>query len=385
MIEPSTIAVFEQEMRKYAAELREIGLVIDREPERITEFTNLESIRTINRMMIPPEYGGEPIVTVGQERYYGLSCLERVIAIEQLSAGDAGVFLGSPGPSMSSVIISALADPQQKERYYSHFLKGTAWSFFALTEPEKGSDATEIGTRISRNGEGRLELNGQKFYIGNGHRASIGLVFAQTNRTPLGIQIALVDKSISGFTAKPLDTMGVRGVQLSHLTFDACQLEEHDIIGRHLSPTKRGLWGALQTFNRMRPGVAALALGVAQAAFDYVREQRSFFKEREKLELEQIEMRLNALRSMIRSAAAEIDADVQKGYLASLSKIRAGALAEEATELALDLMGPGSMHEHPLLNKWYRDARAFEFMEGTTSIQKINVFQAYANGKMKHA
>lgn len=76
-------------------------------------------------------------MTVGQERYYGLSCLERVIAIEQLSAGDAGVFLGSPGPSMSSVIISALADPQQKERYYSHFLKGTAWSFFALTEPEK--------------------------------------------------------------------------------------------------------------------------------------------------------------------------------------------------------------------------------------------------------
>ncbi|WJH31562.1 hypothetical protein N6H13_14110 [Paenibacillus sp. CC-CFT742] len=53
MIKPSTIAVFEQEMRKYAAELREIGLVIDREPERITEFTNLESIRTINRMMIP--------------------------------------------------------------------------------------------------------------------------------------------------------------------------------------------------------------------------------------------------------------------------------------------------------------------------------------------
>ncbi|WJH31561.1 acyl-CoA/acyl-ACP dehydrogenase [Paenibacillus sp. CC-CFT742] len=187
-------------------------------------------------------------MTVGQERYYGLSCLERVIAIEQLSAGDAGVFLGSPGPSMSSVIISALADPPQKERYYSHFLKGTAWSFFALTEPEKGSDATEIGTRISRNGEGRLELNGQKFYIGNGHRASIGLVFAQTNRTPLGIQIALVDKSIRGFTAKPLDTMGVRGVQLSHLTFDACQLEEHDIIGRHLSPTKRGLWGLFKPF-----------------------------------------------------------------------------------------------------------------------------------------
>ncbi|MEK4109138.1 acyl-CoA dehydrogenase [Paenibacillus sp. DS2363] len=385
MITRSTIAVFEQEMKQYATELRDIGLVIDREPERIAEFTHLASLQTINRMMIPPEYGGEPIVTVGQERYYGLSCLERVIAIEELSAGDAGVFLGSPGPSMSSVIISALADSQQKERYYSHFLKGPAWSFFALTEPEKGSDATGIGTRISRNKEGTLNLDGQKFYIGNGSRASIGLVFAQTNRTPLGIQIALVDTSVQGFSAIPLDTMGVRGVQLSHLTLDGFPLAEEDIIGRHLSPTKRGLWGALQTFHRMRPGVAALALGVARAAYDYVKEQRSVFSEREKVELERLEMRLHSLRSMIRSAAAEIDADVQKGYLASLSKIRAGALAEEATELALDLMGPGSMIDHPLLNKWYRDARAFEFMEGTTSIQKINVFQAYANGKMKHA
>lgn len=89
MITRSTIAVFEREMKQYATELRDIGLVIDREPERIAEFTHLASLRTINRMMIPPEYGGEPIVTVGQERYYGLSCLERVIAIEELSAGDA--------------------------------------------------------------------------------------------------------------------------------------------------------------------------------------------------------------------------------------------------------------------------------------------------------
>lgn len=134
----------------------------------------------------------------------------------------------------------------------------------------------------------------------------------------------------------------------------------------------------------MRPSVAALALGVAQAAYDYVTEHRTVFTEREKTGLERLEIRLHSLRNMIRHAAAEIDHDANKGYLASLSKIRAASLAEEATDWALDMMGPGSMLEHPLLNKWYRDARAFEFMEGTTSIQKINVFQAYANGKMQH-
>lgn len=286
---------------------------------------------------------------------------------------------------MSSIVMMDLADEEQKERFYSHFMKGASWAFFAMSEPEKGSDATDIGTRITRQPGGGIELNGHKIYIGNGSRARVGLVFAQTNRTPLGIQIALVDPSMKGFTATPLDTMGLCALQISHLKFEGFPLEEKDIIGRHLSPTKRGLWGALRTFHRMRPSVAALALGVAQAAYDYVLEHRSIFKEREKMELERMEMRLHSLRSMIRNAAAEIDHDAQKGYLASLSKIRAAALAEEATELALDMMGPGSMMEHPLLNKWYRDARAFEFMEGTTSIQKINVFQAYANGKMQHA
>ncbi|WP_340015456.1 acyl-CoA dehydrogenase family protein [Paenibacillus sp. FSL K6-1318] len=384
MITPSTIAIFEHVMKQYAAELRQIGQTIDREPDRLTEFLHTSALQAINHMMIPPEYGGQPIVTIGQDRYYGLSSLERVITIEQLSAGDAGVFLGGPGPSMSSIVMIDLGDEEQKERFYSHFLKGPAWAVFALSEPEKGSDATEISTRITRHPDGGMELTGHKFYIGNGHRASIGLVFAQTNRTPLGIQVAIVDPSLPGFTATPLDTMGLRGLQLSHLQFEAFPLEEKDILGRHLSPTKRGLWGALRTFHRMRPSVAALALGVAQAAYDYVVEHRTIFTEREKTELERLEIRLHALRSMIRNAAAEIDHDANKGYLASLSKIRAASVAEEATEWALEMMGPGSMLEHPLLNKWYRDARAFEFMEGTTSIQKINVFQAYANGKMQH-
>lgn len=385
MITPSTITVFEHVMQEYAAELREVGLLIDREPERIHEFLHLPSMQAINHMMIPPEYGGQPIVTIGNERYYGLSSLERVITIEKLATGDAGAFLGGPGPSMSSIVMTDLADEEQKERFYSHFMKGASWAFFAMSEPEKGSDATDIGTRITRHPGGEIELNGHKIYIGNGSRARVGLVFAQTNRTPLGIQIALVDPSMKGFTANPLDTMGLCALQISHLKFEGFPLEEKDIIGRHLSPTKRGLWGALRTFHRMRPSVAALALGVAQAAYDYVLEHRSIFKEREKMELERMEIRLHSLRSMIRNAAAEIDHDAQKGYLASLSKIRAASLAEEATEWALGMMGPGSMMEHPLLNKWYRDARAFEFMEGTTSIQKINVFQAYANGKMQHA
>lgn len=385
MITTDKLRVFEQEMKEIGSDLREVGQLVDEQPERLSLYTSRPSLQLANRMMIPPEYGGEPIVTIGSEKYYGLSCIERVTAIEQLAYGDAGTFLGCPGPSMSGIIINELADSQQKERFYSRFLKAPSWTFFALSEPKKGSDATGIQARVHNAVDGDMILNGEKYFIGNGCRADMGLVFAQTSHTPLGIQVLLIDTSVEGFSAVPLDTMGVRAVQLSHLTFNGCRIEEEQVLGRHLSKSRRGFWGALQTFHQMRPGVAALGLGVAQAAYDYLLAERTQYKEKEQQELEKLWLRLAATRSLIRYAAMEIDADGQKGYLASLGKIRATQLAEEATQLAADYLGPGSLYEHPLLNKWYRDARAFEFMEGTTNIQKVNVFQAYITGKMSYA
>lgn len=385
MITPEKLQIFEQEMRAVGEDLREFGLLIDECPDKLPLYSERPSLHLINRMMIPPEFGGEPIVTIGSEKYYGLSCIERAAAIEQLAYGDAGVFLGSPGASMSGIIINELADSQQKERFYSRFLKAPSWTFFALSEPSKGSDATAIQTKALPNSDGSFILNGEKYFIGNGCRADMGLVFAQTNQTPLGIQVFLVDTSVAGFNAVPLDTMGVRAVQLSHLTFANLHIKEEQVLGKHLSRAKRGFWGALQTFHRMRPGVAALALGVAQAAYNYLLTQRRNFNTLEKHQLEQLELRLIMTRSLIRYAAMEIDTDTNKGYLASLGKVQASQLAEEVTQVAIDCLGPGSMYEHPLLNKWYRDARAFEFMEGTTNIQMVNLFQAYITGKMSYA
>ena len=88
---------------------------IDREPGGLSSFCTSSCRPSI--IWLFPEYGGQPIVTIGHERYYGTSSLERVITIEQLAAGDAGRFLGGPGPSMSSIVMIDLGDEEQRNAF----------------------------------------------------------------------------------------------------------------------------------------------------------------------------------------------------------------------------------------------------------------------------
>src|SRR5262249_34271401 len=148
------------------------------------------------------------------------------------------------------------------------------WTFFALTEPDRGSDATALTTRLVKDDSLGLRLHGEKRFIGNGSRAQIGVVFARRNPGPLGIEAVLFQTDSEGFAARVLPTVGLRGAGISQLRFEGCKVDEADILGGDLNPSRRGLWGAIQTFNRMRSGVAAMALGVAQATYDYVRQQR---------------------------------------------------------------------------------------------------------------
>jgi alkylation response protein AidB-like acyl-CoA dehydrogenase len=136
------------------------------------------------------------------------------------------------------------------------------------------------------------------------------------------------------------------------------------------------------TFNRLRPAVGAAALGVAQAAHDYARGQRTRLRSHEVELLDELDEALSATRQLLYRAAAEIDVDASRGALASAAKLQAVRLAERCTLAALSLLGPGSALEHPLLEKWLRDARGFEFMEGTSNMQKLNIFQGLQKGQL---
>ncbi|HVX44953.1 MAG TPA: acyl-CoA dehydrogenase family protein, partial [Mycobacteriales bacterium] len=176
-------------------------------------------------------------------------------------------------------------------------------------------------------------------------------------------------------------TIGLRGAQICAISLDEVPVTPEQVLGRHLSRSRRGLWSGVQMFNRLRPGVAAIALGIARAAHEYVGAHRRLGPGTDRDRHEQIGRRIEGTRQLIWRAGIAVDADPANGFLASAAKARAARLAEDATRAALACFGTAAAFEHPLLDKLARDARGVEFMEGTSNIQRLNVFQGVVQGR----
>jgi len=361
--------------REHAETLRAGALDLDRDPRLAASLAD-GRLPWRQLMGLPAEYNPDPF-TVHGRAFYLDSCSEQVIVYEELARVDAAAALALPGPAMSGFVVSHLGDQAQRERYYSLLASTATWTFFGMTEPARGSDPAAMTTALREDETGGLVLDGVKRFIGNGTRATIGVVFARRSPGPLGINAVLLETDRPGFTAVPLDTLGLRGLQLSELRMDQVPVADVDLLGRR-SGTRQGMWAATRTFNRFRPVVSSLALGVAQAAYDYVLEHRPAARER----LEDLAGRLHGTRALILAAAESADHDPGDGTLASAAKIRATALAEESTTTAVRLLGPGARFEHPMLDKWFRDARGFEYMEGTANIQRLTLAQGYLQGRL---
>ncbi|MCU1686678.1 MAG: acyl-CoA dehydrogenase [Amycolatopsis sp.] len=374
-----------RQTREWAADFRELALPLDADPALIAEHVDLPGVRFMSTSMIPPEYG-PPLVRIDGYHFAAMSALERVVLMEELAWGDAGVLLGSPGGSMSAVLMDILADAAQKEFYYSTLLARPTWTFFALTEAGGGSDPASMRSALSvGDGGGPALLNGTKRYIGNGARATLGVVFARVRPGPLGITAVLVDTADPGFHAEPIETIGLRGVQVSELRLNDVEIADDRILGRHLSPTRRGMWACVQTFDRLRPAVAAVAVGVARAAYEYVLAERLRPTKDERDRLDLIGRRIEGARQLVLYAGAAVDSHSGGRHLASAAKARACRLAEDVTFQACDFLGPGARFEHPLLDKLVRDARGVEFMEGTRTMQMLTLYQCLVSGKINRA
>ncbi|MEV8504556.1 acyl-CoA dehydrogenase family protein [Actinoplanes sp. NPDC051475] len=357
----------------WAAELRAHALHADREPDAIKDLLHLAAMAYLATSPVPEKYLSAPILIDGHH-FSGMTTLERVVFIEEMAVGDPGLLLAAPGPSLSGGLLLALGDDDQRERFYERLFRRPTWTFFGLTEPDRGSDAGAMTTSLDRV-DGRLLLNGAKRYVGNAARAEIGVVFARTAPGPLGVTAVVVETNQPGFAATPIPTIGLRANQICDIRLDDVVIREDDVLGRGLSRTRRGMWGALQALNNFRPGVAALAVGVARAALEYVQQNRTMLSPAEAEQIGRIAARIAAAREVVWRAAIAVDSSPEGAYLASAAKGRAARLAEEVTQQALSFFGPGARWDHPLLDKLDRDARGVEFMEGTTNIHRLNVFQ----------
>jgi len=316
---------------------------------------------------IPEEYGGA-----------GTDFLSYILVLEELSRADAGVGV-TVAVHTSAVTLPLLTfgTDEQRSRFVPPLARGEHLGAFALTEPEAGSDAGSLRTRAEPDGDG-WRITGAKQWITNARYAGTFLVFARTDTTVAGAR---------GVSAFILDADDVR------VTRDEEKLGIHssttnDIVvdGAHVGPDRllheenKGFRVAMQTLDGGRIGIAAQAVGIAQAAFEvareYAKERHTFGKpiaEHQAIQSKLADMatEIDAARLLVYRAAALKDKGEPVTEAGAKAKLFASEVARRQTGEAIQILGGyGYTREFPV-ERYYRDAKITEIYEGTSEIQRI--------------
>ena len=214
--------------REYAAALRDTALDFDADPGLAPRLL-VQRLPWRQLMGLPPAYNPDPLRVRGRAAYLD-SCQQQVVMFEELSRADAAAVLALPGPSMSGLVVAELGDEAQRDRYWQLLAEEPTWTFFAMTEPAHGSDPGGMDTTLRPGATGALVLNGVKRFVGNGARARAGVVFARRHPGPLGIAAVLLDPARLGFASVPLETLGLRALQLSELRMRDVPVAPGDLL-----------------------------------------------------------------------------------------------------------------------------------------------------------
>ncbi|MCW5624163.1 MAG: acyl-CoA dehydrogenase family protein [Burkholderiales bacterium] len=306
----------------------------------------------------------------------GLGVLEVVLVTEQLAWACAGI-TGSLGINaiVADVMHSAGTEAQKRDVFGR--LTAGQWGAYAVTEPSAGSDVAAIRTRADRRGDSYL-LNGAKVWISNAPLAQFFIVFAKTDPSAghRGISAFLVEHDRPGMQlGKVLGKLGQRAAPASEVFFNGVEVP----VAHRIGEEGDGFMIAMKVFDRSRPMVAALALGLAQRALDeavaYAKERQTMGKpiiEHQAIghKLADMAVRIEASRLLVYQAAARIDAGLDNTMEAAYAKLFAADTAMHcATEAIQVFGGMGYSTEYPV-EKLFRDAKVLQIYEGTSEIQK---------------
>jgi acyl-CoA dehydrogenase len=324
----------------------------------------------------------------GAKRKKRPAAMNAVLMAEEVAWGDPGLLLCLPGPGLGGPPVRASGTPEQKKRFLSIFedmSEKLRWGAYALTEPGAGSDVAAIRTSCRKDGK-HWVINGRKCYITNGARASWNVVFAMVDDSlgRAGHRAFVVEKGTPGFSVGRIeDKMGLRASETAELVLEDCRVPEENLLGGEASyQTKEGFMTAMKTFDNTRPLVAAMAIGIGRAAYDYA---VSFVREHYVLSrpipryaaiaerLARVGRQIEAARMATWHAAWLADEAQPNAKEASMCKALAGGAAIRACIEAIEICGAeGTIAEdHQLLEKWFRDIKVYDIFEGTGQIQRI--------------
>jgi alkylation response protein AidB-like acyl-CoA dehydrogenase len=324
-------------------------------------------------MMVAPEFGGA-----------GLDTISYVLALIEISKIDASVgVIMSVNNSLVCFGLEKYGSDFIKEKYLTPLAKGEKLGAFALSEPEAGSDATRQRTTSDKDGDGYI-LNGMKNWITNGQSADHFVIMATTDKEKAhhGISTFIIDKGTPGFGhGKKEDKLGIRSSDTCSLTFENCKVPAENLVWDE----GKGFNFAMNTLNGGRIGIAAQAIGIAEASFEaslkYSKERKAFGSTISTFQaiqfmLADMAVKIETAKLLTFQAAALKDAGRKYYKEAAMAKLYSSKIAVECALDAIQVHGGYGYVREYLVERYLRDAKITEIYEGTSEIQKIVIARA---------
>jgi len=328
-------------------------------------------------VLVPETYGGA-----------GLGYIEYATIIEELARVDPSIGLAiAAHNSLGAGHLLVAASHEQKEKYLTPLARGDAFAAWGLTEPSSGSDASSMRTTATRRRNGWM-LNGSKNFITNATFAETLVVLAITNRAAgsHGISAFIVERGSKGFqVAKKENKLGMRASDTAALVFDDCLVPDANLIGE----PGQGFIQAMNVLDGGRISIAALAVGIAQGAYEaalkYARERHQFGRAIAEFQAIQFKLadmatEIEAARLLTYHAAALKMAGKPTTKESSMAKLYSSEVAVRVAEQSVQIHGGyGYIKDYPA-EKYWRDSKLCTIGEGTSEIQRIVIARQILRG-----
>jgi alkylation response protein AidB-like acyl-CoA dehydrogenase len=350
-------------------EIRPIALELDEKGEFNWDIVRKAAKLGLTCSGVPEEYGGP-----------GLGLLDNTIIIEELGWGCVGVAAGIALNGVGILPLMVAGTDEQKQKYLSRLTDpdDPRLCAFGLTEPEAGSDAGSLKTMAVRDGDDYI-LNGQKCFITNGGLADFYTIFVTTDREKGygGIAAFVVDGDSPGLTTGKIEhKMGMRAARTAEIILDDVRVPSANLLGGE----EQGFYVAMQSLDISRPGVGTIGVGLARAAFeaalDYSKQRVQFGRpicrqQSIAFMLADMATKIDYARLLCQRAAWMLDEGIECIKESSMAKYVATDIAMEVCTDAVQIHGGyGYMKEYPV-EKYFRDAKILQIVEGTNQIQRL--------------
>ena len=327
---------------------------------------------------VPPEYGGG-----------GLDCVSYVLAMEEVSkvCASHGTIM-SVNNSLVCYGLNRFGTEEQKKKFLLPLASGKKLGAYSLTEPQSGSDAGNMKTRAVLHGDGYL-INGRKSWVTSGPVADYIVLFVSTQPElkHRGTACFIVDTKLPGFAlGKTEPKLGIRASATCECTYENYKIPVSHRIGQE----GEGFKIAMSVLDAGRIGIAAQALGIAQAAYEasvaYAKERSAFGQKIAEFQAIQwmiadMAVRIEAARLLIYHAAAKKDRHERFSREAAMAKLFASETAMWVAEKAIQVHGGIGYSKELPVERYFRDAKITEIYEGTSEIQRLVIARSALESK----